>query len=47
MKKYLLLISLLGIYSCENESSDSSYDTIHDFELHSNNRSFIIIDECK
>ena len=24
MKKYLLLISLLGIYSCENESSDSA-----------------------
>ena len=38
MKKYLLLISLLGIYSCENESSDNSYDTIHEFELHSNNR---------
>ena len=38
MKKYLLLISFLGIYSCENESSDSSYDTIHEFELHSNNR---------
>ena len=38
MKKYLLLISILGIYSCENESSDSTYDTIHDFELHSNNR---------
>ena len=38
MKKYLLLISLLGIYSCENESLDSGYDTIHDFELHSNNR---------
>ena len=38
MKKYLLLISLLGIYSCENESSDSDYDTIHEFELHSNNR---------
>tara|TARA_B100000003_G_scaffold200659_1_gene207769 strand:+ start:1955 stop:2995 length:1041 start_codon:yes stop_codon:yes gene_type:complete len=38
MKKYLLLISFLGIYSCENESSGSSYDTIHEFELHSNNR---------
>ena len=38
MKKYLLLISLLGIYSCENESSDSSYNTIHEFELHSSNR---------
>jgi len=38
MKKYLLLISLLGIYSCENESSDNNYDTIHEFELHSNNR---------
>ena len=38
MKKYLLLISILGIYNCENESSDSTYDTIHDFELHSNNR---------
>ena len=38
MKKYLLFISFLGIYSCENESSDSSYDTIHEFELHSNNR---------
>ena len=38
MKKYLLLISLLGIYSCENESSDFAYDTIHEFELHSNNR---------
>ena len=38
MKKYLLLIFLLGIYSCENESSDNSYDTIHEFELHSNNR---------
>ena len=38
MKKYLLLISFLVIYSCENESSDYSYDTIHEFELHSNNR---------
>ena len=38
MKKYLLLISLLGFYSCENESSDNNYDTIHEFELHSNNR---------
>ena len=38
MKKYLLLISILGIYSCENETSDSGYDTIHEFELHSNNR---------
>ncbi len=38
MKKYLLLISIIGIYSCENESSDSTYDTIHDIELHSNNR---------
>ena len=38
MKKYLLLVSILGIYSCENESSDSVYDTIHEFELHSNNR---------
>ena len=38
MKKYLLLISFLGIYSCENGSSDYSYDTIHEFELHSNNR---------
>ena len=38
MKKYLLLISLLGIYSCENEHSGSAYNTIHEFELHSNNR---------
>ncbi len=38
MKKYLLIIPLLGIYSCENESSDNNYDTIHEFELHSNNR---------
>ena len=38
MKKYLLLIFILGIYSCENESSDPDYDTIHEFELHSNNR---------
>ena len=38
MKKYLLLISLLGIYSCEDKSSKSAYDTIHEFELHSNNR---------
>ena len=38
MKKYLLLISFLGIYSCENEVSDSSYNTIHEFELHSSNR---------
>ena len=38
MKKYLLLISLLGIYSCESDFSDSGYDTIHEFELHSNQR---------
>ena len=38
MKKYLLLISLIGIYSCEDKSSESAYDTIHEFELHSNNR---------
>ena len=38
MKKYLLLLSLLGIYSCEDKSSESAYDTIHEFELHSNNR---------
>ena len=38
MKKYLLLISFFGIYSCEDKSSESAYDTIHEFELHSNNR---------
>ena len=29
MKKYLLLIYLFGIYSCEDKSSESAYDTIH------------------
>ena len=38
MKKYLLLISLFGIYSCEDKSSESGYETIHEFELHPNNR---------
>ena len=38
MKKYLLLISLFGIYSCEDKSSDSGYNTKYEFELHSNNR---------
>ena len=38
MKKYLLLISIFGIYTCEDKSSDSSYDTKYEFELHSNNR---------
>ena len=38
MKKYLLLISLFGIYSCEDKSSDPGYNTKYEFELHSNNR---------
>lgn len=38
MKKYLLLISLFGIYSCEDKSSNSEYDTDHEFELHPSNR---------
>ena len=38
MKNYLLLISLFGIYSCEDKSLDSGYNTKYEFELHSNNR---------
>ena len=38
MRKYLFLIILFGIYNCDDKSSDSEYDTIHEFELHPNNR---------
>ena len=39
MYKYILLFIGLVFWSCEDEkSSNPEYDTIHEFELHSNNR---------
>ena len=38
MKEFLLLCILLGLFSCTDESSEMDYNTVHEFELHQNNR---------